>query len=168
MNVILETERLVLRELELTDTAELSKVLSDEESMKYYPRPFTAREVNAWIERNIERYAECGYGLWAVIEKKSGVFVGDCGITMQDIDGSFLPEIGFHIITCYRGRGYAAEAAAACRDYAFTYSGFDRVYSYTGTDNLAAQKVALKIGMKEIKRYVRNGISLVVFEYLRP
>ncbi len=165
MKIIIETDRLFLRELEAADAAALSKVLSDEESMKYYPHPFSAAEVDRWIERNIRRYKENGFGLWAVVRKADKAFLGDCGITLQDIDGRLLPEIGFHIISDYRNMGYASEAAAACREYATGRLEFDRVYSYTHIDNQASRRVALKNGMKEIKKYFKDGTELVVYEY---
>ena len=83
MNFIIETERLKLRELTLDDTDKLALVLSDSQSMKFYPHPFSREEVEHWIKWNIENYKKYGFGLWAVIEKEFGKFIGDCGITMQ-------------------------------------------------------------------------------------
>ncbi len=117
--IILETERLYLRELVPSDTKELRKVLSDPESMQYYPHPFSEEEVDKWILWNIENYHNYQHGLWAVILKEGQVFLGDCGITMQNIENEIVPEIGFHIIKEYSKRGYATEAARACKDYAF-------------------------------------------------
>lgn len=164
---IIETRRLVLRELEAGDAGELSKVLSDAESMRYYPHPFSNAEVKAWIEKNIKRYSDFGFGLWAVIRKEDGVFLGDCGITMQNIDGEMLPEIGFHIILKYCKNGYATEAARACLDYALKKLKYNSVYSYTRASNVASQCVAVKIGMKEKKRYEKDGFEHVVYEYIK-
>lgn len=163
MKKILETERLYLRELIPGDAGELAKVLSDPASMQHYPHPFSAAEVDAWIERNISRYRDHGFGLWAVIRKHDGVFLGDCGITIQNIDGEVLPEIGFHVITEYRGNGYASEAAAACLKYAFETIGFREIYSYTRAANIASRRVSLKIGLRMVKTYAKEGIDYVVF-----
>jgi len=103
---ILETERLYLRELVLDDTHDLSKVLSDPESMQYYTEPFNMEKVEKWIQWNIDNYIKYNHGLWAVILKDGGKFLGDCGITMQLIDKETVPEIGFHIIKNYCNRGY--------------------------------------------------------------
>ena len=165
MKVILETERLLLREMTEEGSANLSSVLSNPESMKNYPHPLSNAEVISWIEKNIERYREYGYGLWAVIRKSDLAFLGDCGITMQNIDGELLPEIGFHIIKEYCNNGYATEAASACRDYAADVLNFKSVYSYSRHSNVESQRVSQKIGMKEIKRYQNNGIETVVYEY---
>lgn len=97
MKVILETERLIIRELDLTDTKELLKILSDKETMKYYPAPFSKSQVIDWINWNIDNYSKYGHGLWAVLLKENNLLIGDCGITMQEIDGEILAEVGYHI-----------------------------------------------------------------------
>ena len=62
--------------------------------------------------KNIERYRTLGFGLWAVCLRSGGGLIGDCGLTMQRIDGAVLPEIGYHIRGDCRRRGYAREAAS--------------------------------------------------------
>ena len=144
----IETKRLVLRELTRDDLADLHEILSDPESMQHYPEPFTREKSQRWIEWNLENYATYGFGLWAVILKDQNLFLGDCGITMQCIDGKLEPEIGYHINRAHTGKGYATEAARACREYAFDVLKFPKVYSYMKDTNIASQKVALKNGMK--------------------
>jgi RimJ/RimL family protein N-acetyltransferase len=136
-----------MRELRQEDADALSRVLSDPESMKYYPHPFSREEVRNWIDWNLGNYRDCGFGLWAVELKSTGEFLGDCGITLQDIEGSRYPEIGYHFLKEYRGKGYATEAAKACVDYAFNELEFDRVYSYMKSDNLPSRRVAERNGM---------------------
>ncbi|MDD3915431.1 MAG: GNAT family N-acetyltransferase, partial [Bacteroidales bacterium] len=87
MDTIIETSRLYLRQLIIQYISNLSLVLSDKESMRYYPHALSNEEVEKWIERNIERYNNDGFGLWAVIRKADNQFLGDCGITLQNIDG---------------------------------------------------------------------------------
>lgn len=166
MKSIIETRRLYLRALTLNDTSDLSLVLSDEESMRYYPHAFSKDEVAGWIRRNIERYEKDGFGLYAVIRKSDDQFLGDCGITLQNIDGTILPEIGFHIIKTYCNRGYATEAAEACKKYAIEELGFKSIYSYSHVENKVSQRVSSKIGMKKIKTFKSDGIEKVVYEYL--
>ncbi|MFA8300608.1 MAG: GNAT family N-acetyltransferase [Hyphomicrobiales bacterium] len=154
---ILETERLYLRELTVEDKNDLMKVLSDPESMQYYPHPFSEERVEQWINWNIDNYKKYNHGLWAVILKEGDVFLGDCGITMQNIDGEILPEIGFHIIKEYCNKGYATEAAQACREYAFSALDYSKVFSYTILPNVPSQRVAEKIGMQVLKYFEKNG-----------
>ncbi|RLL45534.1 N-acetyltransferase [Oceanobacillus piezotolerans] len=160
---ILETERLYLRELALSDAKELSKVLSDPESMQYYPEPFDSERVERWIHLNMDHYKRYHHGLWAVILKDRDIFIGDCGITMQVVDRETVPEIGFHIIKSYWNRGYATEAALACKDYAFHVLQFPKVFSYTNINNVPSQKVAKKIGMQEYKIFEKNGERQIAY-----
>lgn len=165
MKPIIETSRLYLRQLTLNDISDLSLVLSDKGSMKYYPHPFSLKEVTLWIERNIERYKKEGFGLWAVIRKNDNQFLGDCGITLQNIDGKILPEIGFHIIKTFCNMGYATEAAEACKQYSIEILGFKSIYSYSEIENKASQRVSSKIGMNKIKVFKSDGKDKVVYGY---
>ncbi len=163
MKKILETERLYVRELTLNDEAELSKVLSDAESMKYYPHPFSPQEVENWIKWNIDNYAKYGFGLWAVIRKEDAAFLGDCGITMQNIDGEQLPEAGFHIIKDFQRKGYASEAARAVIEYASKKYHFPKIYSYCEVHNEPSRGVMIKAGMVKEKEYSKESITRVVY-----
>ena len=95
--MVIETERLLLREMNHDDFQALYKVLADSEIMQHYPYAFDENRVRNWIERNIERYRVFGFGLWAVCLKATGEMIGDCGLTMQLIKGEIKPEIGYHI-----------------------------------------------------------------------
>lgn len=151
--MILQTERLILRELTMNDLDDLYEILSDPETMAHYPRPKTREESEKWILRNIERYNTDGFGLWAIELKENNQFIGECGITLQNIDGQMLPEIGYHINKNFRKKGYATEAATACRDYGFDKLNFDEIYSYMKYTNIASSRVAEKNGMTFIKEY---------------
>lgn len=151
--VMLETRRLLLREFVQDDFGALSGILSDAENMRYYPAAFDAQKVRGWIAANIRRYREDGFGLWAVVLKDSGRLIGDCGVTMQNINGAMLPEIGYHIHRDYQRQGYAAEAAASCRDFVFENTDFDAVYSYMMHTNEPSLKTALSIGMRFVLEF---------------
>jgi len=159
---IIETERLYLRKLLIDDKKDLMKVLSNPESMKFYPHPFSDKEVEKWIQWNIENYKKYKHGLWAVILKEGEIFIGDCGITMQNIGDEIIPEIGFHIIKEYCNKGFATEAALACKEYAFKVLNYYEVFSYTTVRNVPSQKVAEKIGMHVYKYFEKNGEKQIV------
>ncbi len=158
---IIETERLYLRELTMEDKEEWAKVLSDVESMRFYPHPFSEKEVENWINWNIDNYKKYKHGLWAVILKDGDIFLGDCGITIQNIDGEVVPEMGFHIIKDYCKKGYATEAAIACKKYAFEVLNYEKLYSYTILENIPSQKVAQKVGMKLYKYFEKNNLKQI-------
>ena len=95
--MVLKTKRLFLREMTENDFEALNNVLSDSDVMQHYPCTFDEAGVRNWIQRNIERYRVFGFGLWAVCLKETGEMIGDCGLTMQLVDGQIKPEIGYHI-----------------------------------------------------------------------
>lgn len=151
--MMIDTERLVLRELIHDDYDSLYAVLADSDIMQHYPYTFDEARVRRWITRNIERYHTDGFGLWAVVLKETGEMIGDCGITMQSIHGTMLPEIGYHIRKDHQQKGYASEAAAACIQFAFENYDFPAVYSYMKYTNVPSQRTAMKNGMRFIEEY---------------
>ena len=161
--IVIETERLFLRKYTFDDFNALFEILSDSETMQHYPAPFDEQRTKKWIAWNIENYEKYGFGLWAVVLKESGEFIGDCGITMQNIDNELFPEIGYHIHKKYWRRGFAKEAACAVRDWVVCNTKYDIIYSYMKYTNIASYSTALANGMKKVKEYPdeKNGISYV-------
>lgn len=151
--MIIETERLILREYTSDDFDGLYEILSDPETMKHYPKPYDAAGTKRWLDWSINNYATYGFGLWAIELKESGTFIGDCGITMQPIDGEQLPEIGYHIHKDHWRKGYGSEAAKAVRDWAFQNTKFDCLYSYMAASNLPSYSTAASAGLRKIKEY---------------
>jgi RimJ/RimL family protein N-acetyltransferase len=162
--MIIKTDRLTLRALTLADVDALHAVLGDPVAMRFYPAPFSRRETQEWIERNLQRYQELGFGLWALIRANDDRLIGDCGLTIQQVDGQPEEEIGYHVLRECWGQGYAAEAAAAVRDHQFQVRGKDRVISWMSPDNLASRRVAEKVGMHFEKWSTnRHGGAMVVY-----
>ena len=145
--IILETERLLLRTLTQADFESLGKILGDPEVMYAYEHGFSEEEIQAWLDRQITRYREDGFGLWAVILKETGELIGQCGLTMQEWDGQRVPEIGYQFRKDFWHQGFCIEAASACRDYAFRELGIREVYSIIRDTNLPSQRVAQRNGM---------------------
>lgn len=115
--------------------------------MYAYEHAFSDEEVMEWLERQLERYRRYGYGLWAVILKENGEMIGQCGLTMQDCDKKEVAEVGYLFRKAYWHRGYASEAAIACRDYAFNTLHIDEIYSIVRDTNKASIAVAKRNGM---------------------
>lgn len=162
--MILETERLFLREMTADDQAALSAVLADRENMRYYPCAFDEARVKNWIVRNRERYLRDGFGLWAVCLKETGELIGDCGLTMQRINGTIRPEIGYHIRRDCQRKGYAKEAASAVRDWAFSHTSFRFLYSYMKKSNTPSSATARSLGMRLVEEYRdEEGEQTVVY-----
>ena len=158
---MIETERLYLREYTTDDFDALYEILSDPETMRHYPSPFDRERTENWILWNLGNYEKYGFGLWAVVLKETNGFIGDCGITIQDIDGEMLPEIGYHIHKKYWRRGFAKEAARAARDWAFRNTPYDAVYACMKYTNAASCSTAAACGMRKVKEYPdpKNTVS---------
>ncbi len=167
MRRILETDRLVLREFSADDAQALALVLSDPETMKYYPAPIDRAGTQQWIERNLRRYAEDGVGLWAMDLKANGEMIGDCGIIRQQVDGEDLYEIGYHLRREYWGRGLATEAAVACREWAFANLKVERLISLIRPDNVPSCRVAERNGMTIWKEVDWRGLRHCVYSVER-
>ena len=108
--MILETERLLLREMCQADFESLCKILQDEETMYAYEGAFSDAEAQEWLDRQISCYKRWGLGLWAVVLKDTGEMIGQCGLTIQPWKGRELLEAGCLLQRAY----YAVEAAGAC------------------------------------------------------
>lgn len=156
MKKILETERLVLREMTQDDYGDLCEILQDKDTMYAYEHSFSDEEAREWLKKQLNRYKNDGFGLWAVTLKSSGEFVGQCGITWQDIGGEIVPEIGYLFKRKHWHKGYATEAAIGCKKYTFDTLGFDRVYSIIRDNNYASQNVAKRNGMAVVKTFMKH------------
>lgn len=153
----LETKRLILREYKEDDFQDLFELLSDPDTMKYYPKPYDEEGTRRWINWCMNSYREHGFGLWAIVLKENNIFIGDCGISMQKIDGEWLPEIGYHIKKEYWRNGYAKEAGLAVKEWGFTNTKFQELYAYMTAKNEPSYKTAASLGMKKIKEYYDDG-----------
>ena len=149
--------------MNMNDFEALYAVLADPAVMQHYPYTFDEARVREWIERNMNRYKENGFGLWAVCLNSTGEMIGDCGLTLQNIEGEMLPEIGYHIRADKQHNGYAKEAAVAVRDWAFKNTDYPALYSYCKYTNVASYKTAEAIGMIFDREYPdeANGITHV-------
>lgn len=140
--MILETKRLYLRKLTQDDLGPLCKILQDAEVMYAYEHAFSDEEVQEWLNRQVERYNQYGFGLWAVCLKENDEMIGQCGLTIQSCFNREVLEIGYLFQKKYWHRGYATEAAIACKKYAFEVLNADEVYSIIRDNNFASQMVA--------------------------
>ncbi|MEH2366283.1 GNAT family N-acetyltransferase [Nostoc sp.] len=166
--MILETQRLLLREMRLSDLDALLLVLGDAKSMRYYPKPFDREMVEKWIDRHRRNYAQHGLGLWAMVLKTTGEVIGDCGLVWQEVEGHQELEIGYHVRRDQQMQGYATEAAYACQDYAFNVLGCDhRVISLIRPENIPSRRVAEKNGLKVVQETLWRDIPHYIYAVQR-
>lgn len=147
--VVVETERLLLRELTMADVDPLAALYRDPEVRRYFPdgtRTYEqTREELAWIIDVY--YARYGYGLWAAVVKDTGAFAGRCGLLRWEIGGRTEVEVAYLLDRSVWGRGLATEAARAVADHAFATLPVDRLIALIDPANTASRRVAEKIGM---------------------
>ena len=165
---ILETERLYLRRMGPEDFPALCRTLQDEEVMYAYEGAFTDAEAEEWLNRQLARYQKWGFGLWAVILKETDEMIGQCGLTMQPWKGEEVLEIGYLFARAYWHRGYASEAACACKRYAFDVLQAEEVCSIIRDTNTASQRVALRNGMTRTDTWTKHykGVDMPHYRYV--
>lgn len=166
--MILETERLYLRELKQSDFEALCRILQDDETMYAYEGAFNDTEVQEWLDRQISRYQKGNLGLWAVILKETDEMIGQCGLTMQMWKNEEVLEIGYLFERSYWHKGYAIEAAKACKKYGFEILKADEICSIIRDTNIASQKVAINNGMKIVDIWTKHyrGVDMPHYRYV--
>lgn len=97
--------------------------------MYAYNGAFNEEETMAWMQKQLQRYKKFGFGLWSVFLKDTNEMIGQCDITMQEYKTMQVPEIGYSLAHKYWHKGYATEAAIACREYGFNSPHFNVLYS---------------------------------------
>jgi ribosomal-protein-alanine N-acetyltransferase len=167
MRLVLETERLVLREMAPEDLDFVAIMLSDPKVMQFYPRPLPRPEAEEWLKRQRSRYAEHGHGLWLAVEKSSRQPVGQVGLVRQQVEGRPEPEIGYLLHRSFWHRGFATEAGLGVLDYAFDTLGHSRVISLIRPANLPSQAVARRLGMLPVREVRFHGLPHLVFSIAR-
>ena len=164
--MIYETPRLFTREMTYDDLPALARMLQDAEVMTAYEHAFSDAETRQWLQRQIDRYQQYGHGLWAVILKESGCMIGQCGLTYQECDGREVLEIGYLFEKAYWHQGYAMEAAAGCKQYAFEQLHAPEVYSIIRDNNFASMNVAIRNGMTVRGRIIKHYYGMDMPHYV--
>ncbi len=158
-----DAPRLAFREMTGDDLDFVAEMLGDPEVMRYYPKTYSRLEAAQWLDRQRQRYARYGHGLWLVVDKTSEAPVGQVGLVSQEVDGRQEPEVGYLIHRPYWRRGLATEAAAATRDWAFEALDKDHVISLIRPENEPSRGVARKLGMRPLRSTLFHGIEHLVF-----
>lgn len=155
------TARLRFREMTAADLDEVEAVLSAPDPARPNRRQRTRADAEHWIAWNQRNYADHGHGLW-VVETHDGHFIGDCGLTIQDIEGEPFVEVGYHVHLARRGQGLATEAAMSVREAA-RVAGVPYLVAIIRPENQPSQRVAEKIGLRLERRVFKNGGDALVF-----
>ncbi|MDR1796037.1 MAG: GNAT family N-acetyltransferase [Clostridiales Family XIII bacterium] len=166
MRIITETNRLVLRELSHEDLPAMRNIFCDAETMAVFGGAWSNEECLARLEKQLQSYRDNGFGRWAVILKATGKVIGLCGLQYFDTDTETVPEIGYFFNHMFWHKGYATEAAVACKHYAFDILGFEEVYSIMLGVNYASMNVAIRNGMLVRRHYMKREDDKDVIRYI--
>lgn len=164
--MIFETERLVLREMNQDDYRDLTEILQNSNVMYAYEHDFTDMDVQIWLDRQRKRYETYGFGLWAVILKNTKEMIGQAGLTLQPYKDTEVLEIGYLLKEKFWHYGYAREAAAGCKKYAFEVLKQDKVCSVIKVDNTSSIRVAESIGMRKEDTFIARYYNGDMLHYL--
>lgn len=152
MEWILETERLLLREITPEDAEIAYRLNLDPEVIRYTgDGPFASTEDARDFLQKYDHYRKYGFGRWAVIRKSDGEFLGWCGLKYSADTDEY--DIGFRFFKKYWGQGYATEAAKACLEKGFKELGMKVIIGRAMKANRASIRVLEKIGLQ----YYRDG-----------
>ena len=160
------TDRLLFRHTSLGDVNWWMEYMNDATAVRFMP--FTVgseADCTFFIQRSLDRYANDGSGLNAIIERSSGRPVGMIGLLTQVVDGVDELEIGYHLVPSAWGKGFATEAATACKEFAREHRSAPSVISLIDNENLASQAVAKRNGMQHEKDTVHRGVPAMVWRY---
>lgn len=162
----LESTRLITRKLTKDDIITWSDFFKDKEAIEFFPTlglPTNEDRAKEWIEKQLNRYAENRYGLQALIDKRSNVFIGMCGLLTQKVDRKIELEVGYHILKKYWGQGFAPEAARLFINYAFKNNLASSVISIIDKGNIKSQRVADKNSLIRERETIWSGFDVYIY-----
>jgi RimJ/RimL family protein N-acetyltransferase len=173
MNLILETERLILREMVPSDAEALFEMDSNPNVHKYlWNKPLTSIDgVHQYIEMVRNQYLENNIGRFVVVLKETNELIGWAGLkynTEKVNNKVHFYDIGYRLNEKFWGKGYASEASFAWLDYGFNVMKIKVMEAAAHTDNIASNRILQKIGLKMTEQYLEEGVSWNWYELKNP
>lgn len=159
--IVVETERLLLRNFHLFDVEALQRIFGDPDVMRFGPGVQMTPWIQKWLQECLENYYHnWGFGPWAVVEKSRHEVIGYCGLFyFPDLASQPEIEVGYRLARSVWGHGYATEAVLAVRDYSFNVLCLSRLIALIDPQNLASIRVAKKAGMMYEKEVMLEGYT---------
>jgi ribosomal-protein-alanine N-acetyltransferase len=156
MEYLIETPRLLLREILISDAEDMYILNSDLDVVRYTGDvPFSSIEETKEFISNYNHYHKYGYGRWAVILKETKEILGWCGL--KNHDDEFI-DLGYRFHQKHWGKGYATESAKACIEYGFNTLQMTEIIGRAMPENPASIAVLEKVGMKYWKEDECEGL----------
>ena len=158
MKIHLETNRLLLRDMEKTDAPALFEMDSNPEVMKFLGTPSQSlQESEQMIQYIRDQYVRNGIGRWAIQHRETGAFMGWCGIKYLDDrvinEKTNFHDLGYRLLPAYWQQGYAFEAAEACCTYAFEVMKLSTLVGMVDVANTGSCRIMEKLGFQTIEDF---------------
>lgn len=165
--IIIETDRLYLREFIADDAIHFFKMNADPDVVRYTGDvAFENLESAQEFITNYDAYAKTGIGRWTVIRKSDQEFLGWCGLKYHPKER--VIDIGFRFYRCYWGQGYATESAKATIAYAFNTLKYPFLVAHAHIDNQASHSVIKKCKMQYVKDFDYDGLPAKLYRLDNP
>jgi RimJ/RimL family protein N-acetyltransferase len=148
-DLILSTDRLLLRPWRESDLEPFAALNADPEVMEHFLKPLDRSESDGMVARIMDHFDSHGFGFWAVEAPNVAELIGLVGLAIPRFTAHFTPcvEIGWRLAREYWGRGYATEAARASLRYGFERLGLEKIVAFTVPQNVRSRAVMERIGM---------------------
>ncbi len=162
MNIILTTERLILKTIDEADAQHMYELNFDPEVIRYTGDVGfnSIEEAHAFIQSYTD-YEKNGYGRWTALLRSTGEYIGWCGLKYNKDRGE--TDLGYRLMKKYWNQGYATEASKACLDYGFSELGLKRIIACAAPANKASIRVMEKLGMQFEKMIGEEGEEWVQY-----
>ena len=173
MNLILETDRLLLREMLVSDAEALFEMDRNPKVHQYlWNKPVKEiSEVYATIESVKKQYTQNNIGRFVIILKETNELIGWAGLkynTEMVNNKIHFYDIGYRLNEKFWGKGYASEASFAWLDYGFKTMKIPAMEAAAHTDNIASNRILQKIGLEMTETYLEDGVSWNWYELKNP
>lgn len=163
MKIILETDRLLLREFNISDAENFYELNLNLNVIKYTGNSsFKNIDEAKEFLKNYSDYQRNGYGRWAVVDKSTNQFYGWCGLKYDEKLGE--TDIGFRFFEHFWNKGLATESAKACIDYGFNELNLKMIVGRAMKENMASIKVLEKIGLQYDREFDFEGKDGVIYK----
>ena len=171
MNIYIETDHLILRDLLDTDLEGMYELDSDPLVHKYLGNTpiSTKQQAQDNIDFIRHQYKVRGIGRWAVVEKSTGEFTGWSGIKLNQGPKDALNgydnfyDIGYRFIPRYWGKGFATESALKALEYGFNQLRLDTIYGAADVENIASNTVLKNIGLKFVNNFIYHDGATIAW-----
>lgn len=147
--MILETQRLILRDWQQSDREPFARLNADPEVMQYFPATLSPQESDTLVDRIEEHRQIHNFCFWAAEERSTGAFIGFIGLKVPTFEAHFTPtvEVGWRLAKAFWGKGYATEGARKAIRYGFEKIDLPEIVSFTAQINLRSIAVMKRLGM---------------------